>query len=82
MAENEVRPEDFEVIFEHAYTVMPAIGESVRYKSVVLRHKSGRLITITLPEEEATDERIYEEAVKRLREGARPGPRRLAIRRG
>ena len=51
MAENEVRPEDFEVIFEHAYTVMPAIGEAARYKSVVLRHRSGRLITITLPEE-------------------------------
>ena len=81
MAENEVRPEDFDVLFEHSYTVMPRIDEIKHYKTVVLRHKSGRLITITLPEEEATDERIYEEAVKQLKEMSRAGPRKLAVKR-
>ena len=81
VAEEALRPEDFDVIFEHEYTVRPAINRTERYKAIVLRHKSGRIITITLPAEEATDERIYEEAVKHLQEAGRVGPRKLSVKR-
>jgi len=79
VAEEELRPEDVEIIHEYTYSVWPTPEEEKRKTAIVYRYKDELVGTVVLDGEAPSDEEVWEAIKADIIARRRRRPRKLKV---
>jgi len=79
MSEEELRPEDVDILEEWTITVRPTLEEETKQTIIIYRYKDYPPDIVTITKEKPTDEEIWEAIKERLKARLGMKPRKLKV---